>query len=72
MILKNQVDIRDAEANMDRLIEGAEKGRPFTISVNGKPLVKVSRIPFRELEELPEIGDDLRAELGHGRVASAG
>jgi prevent-host-death family protein len=55
--MKN-VDIHDAEANMDRLIEEAEKGKPFTISVDGKPLIRVSRIPPKELEKLPKPEDD--------------
>jgi antitoxin (DNA-binding transcriptional repressor) of toxin-antitoxin stability system len=50
-----KVDIRDAEANMDRLIEEAEKGKPFTIAHDGKPLVRVSKIPDKELDKLPEV-----------------
>lgn len=52
------VDIRDAEANLDRLIEEAEKGKPFTISSDGKPLVRVSRIEKGELDKLPKAEND--------------
>jgi prevent-host-death family protein len=52
------VDIRDAEANLDRLIEEAEKGKPFIISADGKPLVKVSRMEKGELDKLPKAEND--------------
>jgi prevent-host-death family protein len=49
------VDIREAESNLDHLIEEAEHGKPFTISVDGKPLLKVARIEKEELEKLPKV-----------------
>jgi len=52
------VDIRDVAANLDRLIEQAEKGKPFAISIDGKPLVKVSHISRKELDKLPAIDDE--------------
>jgi antitoxin (DNA-binding transcriptional repressor) of toxin-antitoxin stability system len=51
------VDIQEAEANIDRLIEDAEKGKPFTISVDGKPLVKVKHMEKNEIEHLPQAED---------------
>jgi len=56
------VDIRDIAANIDKLVEQAEKGKPFTISVNGKPLVKVSRISKEVLDQLPAPEDDSTRE----------
>ena len=56
------VDIRDVEANLGRLIEEAEKGKPFTICSEGKPLVKVSHISRKQLEELPAPADAPAAE----------
>lgn len=51
------VDIREAEANLDHLIDDAEHGKPFTISVDGKPLLKVARMEKEELEQLPRIDE---------------
>lgn len=56
------IDIQDAEANIDRLIEDAENGNPFTISVDGKPLVKVKHMEKKEIEHLPKIEDCPRDE----------
>jgi antitoxin (DNA-binding transcriptional repressor) of toxin-antitoxin stability system len=53
-----KVDIQDADKNLDRLIQDAEKGKPFTITVDGKPLVKVSRMEKAEIENLPKAGED--------------
>ena len=53
-----KVDIQDAEEKLDRLIEDAEKGEPFTISVDGKPLIKVSHMPKKELDKLPKPAED--------------
>ena len=53
-----KVDIHEAESKLDRLIEDAEKGEPFTISVDGIPLVKVSRMPKKELDKLPKPVED--------------
>jgi len=55
--MKN-VDIHNAQAEMDRLIREAEEGSPFTISVDGKPVVKVSRIEKDEIEQLPQVTED--------------
>jgi hypothetical protein len=52
------VDFRDAEGKMDGLIAEARKGRPFTISADGKPLIKVSRISPKELKRLPGLDDE--------------
>ena len=49
------VDLNEAEANLDHLIDDAEHGKPFTISVDGKPLLKVARIEREELEKLPKV-----------------
>jgi antitoxin (DNA-binding transcriptional repressor) of toxin-antitoxin stability system len=67
----NRVDIRDAEANLDRLIADAEKGRPFTISADGKPLVKVSRISPKELKRLPSLDEDPEPSPVCGRSVRA-
>jgi antitoxin (DNA-binding transcriptional repressor) of toxin-antitoxin stability system len=53
------VDIQDAEANIDRLIEDAEKGKPFIISIDGKPVVKVKHMEKSEIEHLPKPEDSL-------------
>jgi prevent-host-death family protein len=55
--MKN-VDIKNAQAEMDHLIREAEEGSPFTISVDGKPVVKVSRIEKDEIEQLPRASED--------------
>ena len=55
-----KVDIQDAEANMDRLIDDAEKGKPFAISVDGKPIVKVSHMSDKELDDLPAPDDEAK------------
>jgi antitoxin (DNA-binding transcriptional repressor) of toxin-antitoxin stability system len=52
------VDLPEAEANLDRLIEDAEKGKPFTIAVEGKLLVSVSRMEKDELDKLPKPEED--------------
>jgi antitoxin (DNA-binding transcriptional repressor) of toxin-antitoxin stability system len=52
------VELKEAEANIDRLIDEAEKGKPFTIAVDGKPLVKVSRMEKKEIDELPKPAED--------------
>lgn len=49
------VELTEAKAHMDELIEGAERGRPFAISVDGKPMLKVSHIEREELERLPKV-----------------
>lgn len=51
------VDVNDTKADLDKLIEDAEHGKPFTIAVDGKPLVKVSRIEPAEMEKLPKPED---------------
>jgi prevent-host-death family protein len=49
------VNIREAKAQLSRLIKGAAKGEPFVIARAGKPLVKVTAIavptgtPIRQL-----------------------
>ncbi len=35
------VDIREAEENLDRLVQEAVDGAPFVITRDGKPVVKV-------------------------------
>jgi len=52
------VDLSEAETNLDHLIEDAEHGKPFTISVDGKPLLKVARIEKEELEKLPKVEEE--------------
>ena len=51
------VDIGEAEANLDHLIEDAEHGKPFTICAEGKPLLRVARIEKEELEKLPKVDE---------------
>jgi hypothetical protein len=51
------IDVNDTKADLDQLIEDAEKGKPFTIASEGKPLVKVSRIEKAEIEKLPRPED---------------
>jgi prevent-host-death family protein len=51
------VDLQEARAHIDELVDGAEHGRPFTISVDGKPMVKVSHIDREELDRLPKIDE---------------
>jgi antitoxin (DNA-binding transcriptional repressor) of toxin-antitoxin stability system len=51
------VDLREAEANLDQLIDDAEHGKPFTICVEGKPLLKVARMEKEELEKLPKVDE---------------
>ena len=53
-----KVDIQHAEAKLDSLIEDAEKGEPFTIAVDGKPLIRVSHMAKKELDKLPKPADD--------------
>ena len=38
------VDIHEAKAHLSRLIDEAVNGQPFLISLDGKPVVKVSRV----------------------------
>ena len=52
------VEIKEAEANIDRLIDEAEKGHPFTIAADGKPLVKVSSMGKKQIDELPKPAED--------------
>ena len=35
------VSLREAEADLPRLIEAASRGEPFVIAENGRPLVRV-------------------------------
>ncbi|KAB7783131.1 type II toxin-antitoxin system prevent-host-death family antitoxin [Methylorubrum populi] len=35
------VSLREAEADLSRLIEAASRGEPFVIAENGRPLVRV-------------------------------
>jgi prevent-host-death family protein len=51
------VDVNDTKADLGKLIEDAEHGKPFTIAVDGKPLVKVSRIEKSEMDKLPKPED---------------
>jgi antitoxin (DNA-binding transcriptional repressor) of toxin-antitoxin stability system len=48
------VDLKEAESGFDRLIEDAERGKPFAISVDGKPVVKVSRMEKEDVDRLPK------------------
>jgi prevent-host-death family protein len=41
MSAMKQVDIRDAKANLSKLVDEAARGEPFVISKRDKPLVKV-------------------------------
>ena len=52
------VDVNDPKADLDQLIEDAEQGKPFTIAIDGKPLVKVSRIEPAEMDKLPKPEDE--------------
>lgn len=51
------VELTEATAHMDELIDGAEQGRPFAIAVDGKPMLKVSHMEREELERLPKADD---------------
>jgi prevent-host-death family protein len=51
------VDLKEAEAHIDELIDEAEHGKPFTISVDGKPMVKVSHMEREEFDQLPKADD---------------
>lgn len=44
------IDINEANANFSTLIDSAQKGEPFVIAENGKPLVVVTA--YTELEPL--------------------
>lgn len=46
------VNIQDAKAHLSRLVDQAAKGKPFMISKEGKPLVKV--IPVNDPEAAPK------------------
>lgn len=35
------VSLREAEADLSRLVEAASRGEPFVIAENGRPLVRV-------------------------------
>jgi prevent-host-death family protein len=48
------VDLKEAEAHIDELIDEAEHGKPFTISVDGKPMVKVKHMEKSEIDSLPK------------------
>jgi hypothetical protein len=48
------VDIEEANANLDYLIEDAEHGHPFTIAIEGKPAIKVARMEKEDLDKLPK------------------
>lgn len=52
------VDISEAESRLPQLIDEAEKGHPFTIAINGKPLVKVKHMDKREIDHLPKPEDE--------------
>ena len=52
------VELEEAQANLDRLIDEAEHGQPFTIAVDGKPLVKVSHMEKKEIDKLPKLAED--------------
>jgi hypothetical protein len=52
------VDLAEAEANIDQLIEGAEQGKPFAIVIHGKPMIKVAHMEKEELDRLPKADGD--------------
>ena len=56
------VNIQDAKAHLSRLVDQAAKGKPFMISKEGKPLVKV--IPVND----PEVAQKKRLGFMAGRI----
>jgi antitoxin (DNA-binding transcriptional repressor) of toxin-antitoxin stability system len=48
------VDLGEAEANLDHLIDDAEHGKPFTIAIEGKPAIKVARMEKEDVDRLPK------------------
>lgn len=48
------VDVDAAQPKLDQLIDDAEHGKPFQISIHGKPMIKVSRMEVEDVERLPK------------------
>ena len=51
-----QVDIRNAKANLSKLVDEAAKGEPFVISKAGKPLVKVLALETSTTRKARKLG----------------
>jgi prevent-host-death family protein len=60
------VNIREAKANLSRLVAQAAKGEPFVIARAGKPLVKVTAV------EAPGAGRVRRLGFLEGQIAVPG
>ncbi len=56
------LDVDAAQPNLDQLIEDAEHGKPFAISIHGKPMIKVARMEKDEVDRLPKAEDDPRSD----------
>lgn len=48
------LDVDAAQPQLDQLIDDAEHGKPFAISIHGKPMIKVSRMEVEDVERLPK------------------
>ena len=46
------IDIREAQANLEQLIDDLGPGESFVIAVDGKPRVKVMRLTPDEIEHM--------------------
>ena len=51
------VELDQAKAQMDDLIDDAEHGKPFAISVDGKPILKVTHMDQDAVDKLPKAED---------------
>ena len=51
------VELPDAEANFNRLLEDAARGKPFAIAIDGKPVIKVARMEKEDIDRLPKADD---------------
>jgi prevent-host-death family protein len=51
-----EIDIEDAKANLEALVDGAAAGDPFVITLAGKPLVKVAACDDRARPSARRIG----------------
>lgn len=51
------VELEQAKTQMDELIDDAEHGKPFAISVEGKPILKVTHMDQDAVDKLPKAED---------------
>lgn len=59
----------NALPDFDRLIEDAERGKPFAISIHGKPIVKVARMEKEDIDRLPKAEEYQRFDANAARVS---